>query len=144
MEIAIQVKEVALHEEIPCPFPGGESGVGGGGSSDLKVAPPVESSPLRMKLRPISARSHSLSRTDLHPEVQCGSVPEQQPPVVASGKLTRSKSSVEKKIHHEMAMFWRKTRDVNNKLFKSKDDEVFFSSFLLFFYQPKSSILVVV
>lgn len=44
----------------------------------------------------------------------------------STSKLTRSKSSVEKKIHHEMALFWRKTRDVNNKLFKSKDDEVTF------------------
>jgi len=138
-----QVKEVPLYdEEIPSSSPGGDCGVGGGGFiggggspswiAKPAIPPPTESSPqqLRKKLRPVGLRSHSLSRTDLHPEVksvevECGQQQQQheQSLTGSSSKLTRSKSSVEKKIHHEMAVFWRKTRDVNNKLFKSKDDE---------------------
>jgi len=46
----------------------------------------------------------------LHPSEVIGSAS-------STSKLSRSRSSVEKKIQHEVAVFWRRTKEVGGGLF---------------------------
>lgn len=63
-------------------------------------------------------RSISLSRTLEHSELSAGvmEAPLHPGEVIGSAsstsKLSRSRSSVEKKIQHEVAVFWRRTKEV--------------------------------
>ena len=78
------------------------------------LGPPLPSSPSKHRSLSLGRANDSVIVAQQNPED--GAIGAAPGPSTA--KVARSKSSVEKKLQHEVAGFWRRTKEVN-RLFKS-------------------------